>query len=465
MKKKVLSCSLVGLVCSLAGGMSLASGAVVAGATTMSQNAEPSSYTLLPYITVSTSPYVAQQTAYDASDVWSQQSSMNEDLFLLQYKQQLEHTLEKTNASLSQRPILEISGAIEGQAIQTFNTFTSNSGNGDINLSTAELDFNAMVSRWATAFMTLEYDSSPPETGNRVQNSRLYLSRGFATIGDLDVAPVYFSIGQMYLPFGRYSSNLITSPMTLSLARINDRAAVLGYYKDGVYASVYVYPGIDSNSSDTVFHSGGANAGYKFSPISQLSVNIGGGVISDMTDSQGIGNTGASFPEFPGFTNLNGIPNVSSGQYPFAHAVPGADAHTEISYDAWSLAAEFLGATRDFASQDLTYNGHGADPKASHVELSRSFLIANQSYTAGAAYDHSWEAVGLNLPQDSYIGYLRTSFWKNTIQQLEFRHDEDYSTHDTSTAVTQAIPDFAGYSNRGTGGSRDMLLLQLGVYF
>ncbi len=61
-----------------------------------------------------------KQTAYDASDIWSQQSTMNEDLFLLQYKQELEHNLEKVGVSLNQRPILEISGAIEGDGYSDF---------------------------------------------------------------------------------------------------------------------------------------------------------------------------------------------------------------------------------------------------------------------------------------------------------------------------------------------------------
>ncbi len=452
----------IALTLGLVSSAGFAGSTVSTGATTMSKNAEPDSYNLLPYITVSTSPYVAQQTAFDASDIWSQQSTMNEDLFLLQYKQQLEHSLEKVNRTLNQRPILEISGAIEADAIQTFNSFTSDTGNGDINLNTAELDFNAMVSRWATAFMSLEFDSSPPETGNRVQNSRLYLSRGFATIGDLDVFPIYFTAGQMYLPFGRYSSNMITAPLTLSLARVNDRAALLGYYHDGLYASLYVYPGIDANATDTVFHAGGVNAGYKFMPIPQLNVNLGAGLISDMTDSQGIGNTGASFPQFPGFTNVPNIPNVSSNQYPFVHTVPGGDVHAELSYGPWSLAAEFISATRSFDNQDLTFNGDGATPKASHLELSRNFLMVNQNYTAGVAFGHSWESVGLNLPEQSYIGYLRTSFWKNTVEALEFRHDIDYSTDDTSTASTRFN---GGYFNQGTGKSRDMLLAQLGVYF
>lgn len=460
--KKIASSSTLALVAALASNLALADGPYT-GAGTMSQNAPApsSSYTLMPYITVSTSPYVAQQTAYDASDIWSQQSSMNEDLFLLQYKQQLEHNLEKVNVSLNQRPILEISGAIEGMALQTFNSFTNDSGNGDINLNTAELDFNAMASRWATAFMSIEFDSAPPQTGNRVINSRLYLSRGFATIGNLDSEPFYFTIGQMYLPFGRYSSNMVTAPLTLSLARVNDRAALLGYYHDGVYASLYVYPGIDANATDTVFHAGGANLGYKFVPVSILNVNIGAGIISDMTDSQGIGNTGAAAPQFPGFTNIGGIPNVGANQYPFGHTVPGADIHTELSYGTWSLAAEFLSATREFASQDLTFNGNGAEPKASHIELSHNFMIENYNVTAGLAYGRSWESVGLNLPQQSFIGYLRTSFWKNTIEALEFRHDQDYSSDDNSTAATN----FGAFSNQGTGKGRDMLLAQLGVYF
>jgi hypothetical protein len=459
--KLIASSSALALTLSLISQVGLA-GTVNTGATTMSQNAVPSTYSLFPYITVTTSPYIAQQTAFDASDIWSQQSTMNEDLFLLHYKQDLEHSLERVNASLNQRPILEISGAIEGMALQTFNNFTNGGPSGDINLNTAELDFNAMASRWATAFMSIEFDSSPPSTGNRVQNSRLYLSRGFATIGDLDVAPFYFTIGQMYLPFGRYSSNMVTTPETLSLARVNDRAMLIGYARNGLYASLYTYPGIDANAADTIFHAGGANLGYKFKPLPDLAVNIGGGLISDMTASQGIGNTGAgSYPAFPGFTNLSSynIQNASANQYPFAHVVPGGDFHTEITYGLWSIALEYLGALTSFASQDLTYNGSGAQPSAAHVEVSRNFLVYNQTYTAGVAYGRTWESVGLNLPQQSITGYLRTSFWKNTIESLEFRHNQDYGTNNSSTAVDDI------FSNVGTGKGSDMILGQLGVYF
>ena len=40
---------------------------------------------------------------------------MNEDLYILQYKQNLQDNLQKAGLSLNQRPILEISGAIVGR--------------------------------------------------------------------------------------------------------------------------------------------------------------------------------------------------------------------------------------------------------------------------------------------------------------------------------------------------------------
>jgi len=452
--KKIAYCSVSALV--------LTSQSVLAnvptGATAMSQNSVPTPYSFMPYITVSTSPYASMQTAYDASDIWSQQSTMNEDLYILLYKQQLQHSLQKANVSLENRPIVEISGAIEGSAIQIFNNFGGNQS-GDINLSTAELDINAMASAWANAFMSFEYDSSPPQTGSRVTNSRLYLSRGFATIGDLDYSPFYFTIGQVYLPFGRYWSNMITTPLTTSLGRVNDRAAILGYYYRNFYAQAYAYPGVDENATDTVFHAGGGNVGYKINLTPDINWTLGGGFISDMTDSQGMNNTGVTAPKFPGFTDIDN-PEISNS-YPFVHTVPGADIHSEFSFKRLSAAAEYITTTRKFADQDMTFNGEGAEPKAAHFEVSYSFPFYTKPSMVGVSYGHTWQALALNLPVDSYDAYVRTSWWKNTIEAIEYRHDNDYGTND----VAESAEEFGPFTNVGTGKGRDLVIAQLGVYF
>jgi hypothetical protein len=455
--KKVSYCSIPALL--LASGAAFAD-TVNTGATVMSKNATPQGYTFMPYITVSTSPYIATKTAYDASDIWSQQSTMNEDLYILKYKQQLQHNLLLAGVSLQQRPIVEISGAIEGMALQTFNSFGGKQS-GDINLNTAELDINAMASTWATAFMSFQYDSSPPQTGSRVTNSRLYLSRGFATIGNLDKSPFYFTIGQVYLPFGRYWSYMVTTPLTLSLGRINDRAAILGFYENNFYAQAYLYPGIDSNASDTVFHAGGGNAGYKFVFNPHTNWTIGAGVVSDMTDSQGMGRTGASPPQFPGFTNIDNPDLLPTSNYPFGHTVPGADVHTEFVWGPWAFIAEYLSTTGKFASEDMTFNNKGAQPSAMHSEIEYNFRFRDKPSMVGVSYGHTWQALALNLPQQSADIFVRTSWWKNTVEAIEFRHDDDYSTHNVAVSAF----DFGPFTNVGTGKSRNLILAQLGVYF
>ncbi len=447
--KKITSCSVVAL------GLSLTTGATLADSgganSTSSTNSQTSSYSLVPYITMGTSPYDSMQSAYDASDVWSQQSSMNEDLTILKYKQALQNHLQQVGVSLDQRPIVEISGGVAGTATENISNFNGTQSNGNYSLSTAEIDVNAMAGKWATGFMSLGYN-----------NSEVVVSRGFVTIGNLDKSPVYLTAGQVYLPFGRYYSGLNTAPLTLSLARIKDQAVILGYSKNNFSMQGYAYPGINSNADGDVFHAGGFNANYKMVFNQNLNLNVGGGGISDMTDAQGMRSTGASAPQFPGFTSFAD----ASSTYPFVHAVPGADVHAEFNFWSNALAGEFIGATRQFDAQDLSFNGNGAQPQAMHVELLHNFKIQNHPSTAGIAYGQSWQALGLNLPQKSYMAYFYTSIWKNTLQEIEFRHDQDYSSNDIATAVSNPnVSAFGPFTNTGTGKSRDMVTLQFGVYF
>ncbi len=447
--KKITSCSVAAL------GLSLITGVVFADTETKGDTS--SSYSWIPYI--STSPYAGPSadkriTAYDASDVWSQQSTMNEDLTVLKYKQTLQNNLQKAGLSLDQRPIIEISGGVAGTATQTFSNFSNPQNSGNFGLSTAEIDINAMVGQWATGFMTLGYNSS---------TSEVFVSRGFVTIGNLDKTPFYLTAGQVYLPFGRYYSGLNTAPLTLSLARIKDQAVILGYAKGNFSMQGYTFSGINGNTRSTAFHSGGLNANYKIVFNPDINLNVGSGVISDMTDAGGMQSTGASDPQFPGFTSFTG----SSPTYPFAHAVPGADAHAEFNFWSNTLAGEFIGAARSFDAQDLSYNGNGAQPQSMHLELLHNFKIQEHPSTVGVAYGRSWQALGLNLPQNSYMAYFLTSPWKNTLVEIEYRHDDDYASKDIATAVSNPNDNstFGSFTNTGTGKGRDMVTLQFGVYF
>lgn len=408
----------------------------------------------IPYITVSTSPYIGQLSAWDASDVLNQAGKINEDLLLLQTRQEMVHAMNAAGLSLS-RPVVEISGGIEGQMVET-DGYTGSSG--DIDLSTAELDFHGFASDWASGFMAFSFDdSNSTVTGTRVPNSRIFLSRGFVNIGNLDETPFYGTIGQLYLPFGRYSSDILTTPVTQSLFRTDDRAAIIGFYDSGFNASIYAYDGSSTTGGDWVLKQGGINASYKHAFSTSSNISGGAGLESNMTDSDGMQNTGLdSDDQFSGFA-------TPTGSNAIEHRVPAADAHLEFNTGAWHFAGEYISAIEDFAESDLSFNGDGALPQTLHSEMEVKFPVHNYVMHGLVAYEQTWEALGANLPEHSVIAHVHTSFWKNTVEALEFRHDIDYGTSDEANGSTNAYPD--NQPIYGTGKSRNIYILQVGVYF
>ncbi len=86
-------------------------------------------------------------------------------------------------SAIRNRAIVVLSGALEGQIIHR-RDFDHRSW-GDVNLTTDELDIMPMLSTWANGLIVLDYDDSPSAAGSRVTNARIYLSRGFLTIGNL----------------------------------------------------------------------------------------------------------------------------------------------------------------------------------------------------------------------------------------------------------------------------------------
>ena len=410
------------------------------------------------FVTVTTTPFLGRQTDYDGQDLLYNLSSNNEDLRLLKQKQYLANQMAAQGYQLD-RPILQLSGAVAGQGFSAsgFNTGTNNG----INLAGAELDMNAIASSWATGFMSMDFNGSPISTGNREPNSTIYLGRGFATIGNLNRFPVYFTAGLMYVPFGRYANGMVTTPLTMSLAKIRTPAALLGFSLDnGLHGSVFGYSGSQTSGGQPVFKQGGADVGYKHQLNQQDAFSVGAGWVSNIADSQGQQSTGLSTAtgQFGGF----GVTTpTSTNNNLLVHAVDGVDGHATVSVGPVSLIGEYIGAAERFNIADMTYNGVGAKPQAAHVEADYllPFFAKKYDTTLGAAYGHTWQALALNLPQNSYSLFLNTSIWRETGESIEFRHDTDYATSAAALGrgATTAIA--------GTGRARNSVTGQVGVYF
>ncbi len=421
--------------------------------------------------TVLTSPVLNIHSAYDASDLVVNQSTMNEDLRFLQQRQTLEALVGTENLPSQRRPQLFLSGKVEPQFIY-FDPFGGPASTA-IDVGSAEFDVLAEASPWAYGFMSFNFETNPlrnPETlgsGNPINNSRVFLKRGFITIGNLDRSPFYFSMGQEYVPFGNYSSYMLSNPDTLSEGRINARAAVLGFFHDGLYLSTYALNGA-ANTEDGFdanhVYEWGANAGYKFTSTNGFyGADFGAGFVNNIAEAQGYQLTGLGSGSFQGFSAHPDTENL-------VHPVGGFDAHFNGSIGNFSTEDEFVTAVEEFSEQDLTFNGDGAQPSALHIEgdyTIKNIFDTNRNLAIFLAYDHSWQSLALNIPKNSYIGGLSTSIWKNTIEAIEFRHDTNYSSSDTASGICDPTGDgdVTTCPVLVLGPRQNQIIAQIGVYF
>jgi hypothetical protein len=404
---------------------------------------------------VVTSPYLGSRPAFDGSDYIVNISSINRDIRLMQQRRRLYRAYESIGYPAPKMPIIAISGKLE--PVATLSRNYSGSRRGDINLGSSELDVAAALNKMVEGYMSIAYDDDPPEDfGQRTSNSNLFLNMGFINIGNLDQTPIYFTAGQLFVPYGRFSSAMISSPLTLQLARTRQRPFILGYKSQaetGPFAALY---GFRPDTSLGSQGAGGLNLGYVFGN-GDTTGEIGASVISTLNDATGLQDTNsAPFTTFGGFASLtNGNERVKK--------IPGVGVHGNISFDRYNLTAEWVGASRAFRPQDLSFNGRGAKPQAAQLEAGMTFMLCDKPASLAAGYQWARDTLALNIPEQRISGVFNISLWKDTIESLEYRHDIDYGRNTFANGASPA--GIVNANTLGSGKTADTLLAQIGVYF
>lgn len=404
---------------------------------------------------VVSSPYLGDRPAFDGSDYIVNISSINRDIRLMQQRRRLYRAYDKIGYPPPHMPIIAISGKAEPQAVMN-GSYTGDT-TGDVTLGSSEIDFAAALNQNVEAYIAVAYDESPPAVGPRINNSAFNLNMGFVNIGNLDKTPLYFTAGQLYVPFGRFSSAMISAPLPMNLARTKTRPFILGYKSQegsGPFAAVYGY------KSDTTLGKsgvGGVNWGYIFER-SNLTGEIGASYISSIDDAAGMQNTGSTTgTTFGGFGSLtNGNESV--------HKTPAVDVHGNLSVDRYNFSAEWAAAAQSFHTADLSYNGKGAKPQAGALEANVTFKSFNRPSSFGVGYQWSQQAVVLNLPKQRFLSVFNISIWKDTVESLEYRHDIDYATSQYGNGAN-AVNFPPNADTYGTGRAVDTVSVQIGVYF
>jgi hypothetical protein len=399
--------------------------------------------------------YVGLLPAFNGSNLIINNPGVNNDVALLKIRKAEMEAYESASQAYEDEPKIIFSGSVEGTATYT-TPYNSTSAGTAFDLSSAELDSFIEGNRWVNGFMTFTYNSGGEGQANEVNNSDLQLGQGFVTIGDLTTTPVYGSFGQMYMPFGRYTSYMISSPSTKTLGRIQARGMNLGYHADNEevspFAAVYGYQGsteIDGNeaSNDDV-EDYGANAGLNFSH-GDYSATLGTSYTSNIASSSGFQGDGS---EGSGFSQ-------SSTSEDLANRVPGVDVNALFSYTDYTLLAEYVTATEEFNQNDLSYNGSGAKPQALDVEFAYAFTLWHPSYVA-AAYGQSWQALSLGVPRKNYGIVYNTSIWRNTALSFELMHNIGYSSSDSAELDGEPTA-----NNASQGESYNTVNLRFDLFF
>lgn len=422
---------------------------------------------------VSTGPYVGVPIQYSGANLIVNTPSVNTDLQLLTIRKQIMQQYNALGGTLFSQPYhshLLLSGIVEGQA-SYFKPggFPSTS---DVDVTNVTLDaFFMGPSDWTLGFIEFTYDNSlpqvnlfnnhlapfnlPPSSQYRVSNSRVFINKAFITIGDLLESPFYGTFGQFYVPFGRYSSVMVSDTLPKLLGRTKARAIQISFsqQKDsGFFGALYGFRGDSHVGSVTKINNAGINFGARFKS-KYVTGNLAAGWIGNLSDSAGmqIGNG------FQFFERLD-------------HRVPAYNFNGVIGIgEHIDLIAEYVGASTRYNPNDMSFNNRGAKPWATDFEFSYSFYIFDQKPSSiGLGYGSSHQALSLGIPMRRLSLVLNTSIWRNTIQSLEFRADRNYAASDTGNGPT-ALVNYPGQCTSAlcspTGKTDKAVTAQFDYYF
>jgi hypothetical protein len=271
----------------------------------------------------------------------------------------------------------------------------------DIALATMELAVDAEISEFSAAHVLFLYEDE--------ENDNLRLDEATITLGQVN--PLYLTAGRMYVPFGDYTSRMISDPLTLEMGETREDALLVGVKAAGFHASLYAFNGAVDNGGDDEIEHFGATAGFAFESET-ASVDVGAGWISNIRDSDGISGAPGGGP-------------IVGGDY-----IAGYAAHLLTTLGPVTLIGEYVGA-------DDEINGPGTNSRISAygVEAGVSFPLAGKEGSFAVGYQLSDEAQWAGLPERRIVATLAAEIFAGTALALEWRNDEDYDLADDGTGT------------------------------
>lgn len=282
---------------------------------------------------------------------------------------------------------------VEASSAESF----SGASSSDLTLATAELVFDARVNPSIDAHLSFLYeeDDTPFEVDEATISVALDDSKSVV-------------MGQMYVPFGAFETNMVSDPLTLELSEARETALQFAYTRGAFQANAFIYNGAKTEkTAQEKIDQFGVGIAYAMEREG-LSYDVGVDYMNNLADADGV---------------TAQISATTLNQYIGAYI-----AHGIVKIGAFSFIGEYLAATDKFASSELAFNGRGAEPSAINIEFGYDTMIAGQPATWAMGYQATDEALALALPETKLMLAVSVEVMKDTALSFEVANSEDYGT-------------------------------------
>ncbi|MBF0144626.1 MAG: LbtU family siderophore porin [Magnetococcales bacterium] len=331
---------------------------------------------------------------------------------------------------------ISLSGTVEVEANWNNNHdgdfTTARQKNSDITVATAELTAEARLHSWVSSKVVLLHEEDGADKEIDVDAATI-------TIANPEVTPAFMTAGLMTLPFGRFDTLMVSDPLTLDLGETSETAAQVGFRYSHYSGSLYLFNGeAEKTGTDSHLRGIGGNLAYD-RDYDFGKVHMGSDIISALEDS-------------------NVITDSDVDETTMLRHIPGLSLHGSLGMGPWTALAEYVTAMKKFDPGEMLWNSAGARPWAVNSELGYGWDLFGYQGTVAAGYQQTGEAGGLMMPKRRLRGGVNIALFENTDLALEWAHDRDYKSSDSSSVE-------GGTARVGTNDKSDSATLQLAVGF
>ena len=296
---------------------------------------------------------------------------------------------------------IEIGGVVEVEAQNV--SPDGSPDESDIYVATVELGISAKINDWTEAEVVLLYEDDG--------DNDLDVDTAIMSISDPN--SIWFLNAGLYaLPFGNFSTNLVSDPITLDAAETYDSAVEFGVYNEGFNLSAYIFRGDQQSEIENY----GIALNYESEGDNYI-FNSGLGWINDLSESDSVVDDGTT------------MINKASAWTAFA----------QLNFKSLTLIGEYVAAT-----ESLDAYSSNDEPSFFNVEAAYHFEALGKPTTIAIGYQGTDEAslYAGGLDEERMLAALSMEIMDATSLSFEYANSEDYAGVETDTLTGQLAVEF-----------------------